>query len=360
MATPPIEEKVLVETLKVLRRYDGNQVHAANALNISRGGLQGRLEQAARRKITLPPEPKAAEEPPPSPFAIPHAPQISNASGAKWVLDSTKDNKFVFGAMGDLHAASKYTRWEVREDLMMRSVEAGASCIFDTGNWIDGEKPFNRYDIEAHGLDAQVKLLAANYPRVGIPTYAVTGDDHEGWYIKSEGIDVGRYCESVMRDEGHDWHDLGFMEADIVLRNSNSGAISVLRVVHPGGGTGYATSYRPQKIIESYEGGEKPAVLLLGHYHKLDCNNIRNVWSVQTGCSQDQTPFMRKKSLEAHVGGAIIEIEQDPKTGAIIGFKPELRRYFNRAYYTAEGLANNRWSGHGKVSMVPRKIGTAR
>ena len=24
---------------------------------------------------------------------------------------------------------------------------------------------------------------------------AVTGDDHEGWYIGREGIDVGRYCE---------------------------------------------------------------------------------------------------------------------------------------------------------------------
>src|SRR6185312_357962 len=73
-------------------------------------------------------------------------------------------------------------------------------------------------------------------------------------------------------------------------------------------------------------------------------------------CSQDQTPFMRKKSLEAHVGGAIIEIEQDPKTGAIVSFRPELRRYFNRAYYVAEGRANNRWSGHGKVDMVPRGI----
>jgi hypothetical protein len=28
-----------------------------------------------------------------------------------------------------------------------------------------------------------------------IPTYAVTGADHEGWYVKSEGIDVGRYTE---------------------------------------------------------------------------------------------------------------------------------------------------------------------
>lgn len=324
-------------------------------LGLSRNALQTSLEKAQKLGL-IPnrPEPPEIED---HPFAIEHAPQVASAAGAKWVLTSTKENKFIIGAMGDLHAASKYTRWEVREDLMKRAVDAGASCILDTGNWIDGEAPFNRYDIEATGLDNQVAILAKNYPKVGIPTYAVTGDDHEGWYIRREGIDIGRYCESVMRDAGHDWHNLGYMEADIVLKNANSGATQILRVAHPGGGSAYATSYRPQKIIESYEGGEKPAVLFLGHYHKLDAGNIRNVWSGQTGCQQDQTPFMRKRSIEAHVGGIIAELEQDPKTGAIISFKPELRRYFNRSYYVSEGKANNRWSGHGKVQMIPRRAG---
>lgn len=357
MSPPMMPDKELRRRAKAFQLFDFNQAKTAAHLGLSRSALQNSIRQAEEKgyiKRPIEPEP---EEIAPSPFAIEHAPQVASANGAKWVLKSTKDNKFVFGAMGDLHAASKYTRWEVREDLMNRAVDAGASCIFDTGNWIDGEKPFNRYDLEAVGLDAQVKLLAKRYPKVEIPTYAVTGDDHEGWYIRSEGIDVGRYCESVMRDSGHNWVNLGYMEADIVLQNCNSGIVSILRVVHPGGGSSYATSYKPQKIVESYEGGEKPAVVLFGHYHKLDCNNIRNVWAVQTGCGQDQTPFMRKKSLEAHVGGAIIEMEQDPKTGAIISFKPEIRRYFNRAYYTQGGLANDRWSGSGPVSMIPRRVG---
>jgi hypothetical protein len=355
MAPPPLSDKLLKQTAKVFVRCGYNQTEAAKVLGITRSAFQGRLARADAKGFI--PQPEEQPEPKPSPFAIEHAPQVASELGAKWVLKSTKDNKFIFGAMGDLHAASKYTRWEVREDLMKRAVNAGASCIFDTGNWIDGEKSFNKYDLEAVGLDAQVQLLAQRYPKVEIPTYAVTGDDHEGWYIRSEGIDVGRYCESIMRDNGHKWLNLGYMEADIVLQNANSGIISVLRVVHPGGGSSYATSYRPQKIIESLEGGEKPAIILFGHYHKLDCNNIRNVWSVQTGCGQDQTPFMRKKNLEAHVGGAIIEIEQDPRTGAIIGFKPDLRRYFNRSYYVASGLGNDRWSGHGKPKMIPRRMG---
>ncbi|MCA6112684.1 hypothetical protein [Bradyrhizobium cenepequi] len=82
---------------------------------------------------------------------------------------------------------------------MHRAVDAGASCIFDTGNWIDGETSFNRYDLEVSGLANQVNVLAQRYPKVRIPTYAVTGDDHEGWYIKREGIDVGRFRSRASR-----------------------------------------------------------------------------------------------------------------------------------------------------------------
>lgn len=208
---------------------------------------------------------------PDNPFAIEHEPPIGTSTGHRWELISLPDNTFRFAAFGDLHAGSKYCRYEVREDLTRRAEKFKAQCIFDTGNWIDGEKSFNRYDLEASGLDNQLRILAERYPKTKIPTYAVTGADHEGWYVKSEGIDVGRHCETVMRDHGHPWTNLGYMQADIVLRNANNPkATCVLRNMHPGGGTGYALSYRPQKIIEAMEGGEKPAVLLMGHYHKID------------------------------------------------------------------------------------------
>lgn len=294
-----------------------------------------------------------------SPFAIPHEPPVGTIGGPSFELVSRPDNTYCFGAFGDLHAASKYTRWDVREDLVRLSEDRGAQVIFDTGNWIDGEKPFNRYDLEVVGLDAQCKLLAERHPITEIPIMAVTGADHEGWYVKSEGVDVGRYCESIMQAEGHNWTNLGYMQADIVLKNANSGATAILRVMHPGGGTGYALSYRPQKIIEAMEGGEKPAVLLMGHYHKLDAGLVRNVYYAQTGCQQDATPFMAQKAIEAHVGGVFIKLEQDPKTGAIIEFEPAIRRYFNRAYYFQSGQANGRFSGSGPIRQVPRRANAA-
>jgi hypothetical protein len=180
-------------------------------------------------------------------------------------------------------------------------------------------------------------------------TFAIAGDDHEGWYAQREGVNIGEYAENAMRKAGRgDWHDLGYMEAHVKLTNANTGKSAVLALVHPGGGSSYALSYTMQKLVESYEGGEKPGVLILGHYHKLMAANIRNVWAVQSGCQQDQTPFMRKKRLEAHVGGVIMNLRQDPETGAIVECEPNIIRYFNRAYYS------NRWSHSGSIVLPDR------
>jgi hypothetical protein len=285
------------------------------------------------------------------PYALEHKEASpSFLDGPVIELVSRPDNTFLFGAAGDLHAASKYTRWDVREDLYRIFIEEGAQCSFDTGNWIEGESRFNTYDLDVHGFDQQCQLLARNHPR-GLHTYAVWGDDHEGWYAQREAIDVGRYNESIMRACGHQWTNLGFMEAHVVLRNANSGKTAFMAVVHPGGGSAYALSYAIQKIIESLEGGEKPDVGLYGHYHKQWAGIIRGVWCLQTACQQDQTPFMRKKRLEAHVGGSLVKLRQDPKTGIITSMLPEMNRYFARAFYAGTG----RWSKHGPVRQVQRR-----
>lgn len=324
-------------TLSTLRKHEGRRKSAAKELGLSTRTVRrhiAKMKAEAQEQVFAPP--------------------IGSADNRKWVLQSSKDNRFRFAAFGDLHAGSKYCRWEVRRDLMRRAEEFGAQIIADTGNWIEGTKPFNIYDLEAVGLEQQCQLLAKLYPKCKVPTYAVTGADHEGWYTRESGGDVGKYCESVMREHGHQWTNLGYLEADILLQNYNTKKTAIMRVMHPGGGSAYALSYKPQKIIESFEGGEKPAICLIGHYHKIDFGVIRNVWYVQTGTSQDQTPFLRTRQIQAHVGGFLIECEQDPLTGAIIAFKPEARVYYNQEYYFKSGQGNDRWSQTKAIKSAPR------
>jgi hypothetical protein len=82
-------------------------------------------------------------------------------------------------------------------------------------------------------------------------------------------------------------------------------------------------------------------------------NLIRNVWTVQAGCAEDQTVFMRKKNLDAHVGGGILTLKQDPRTGAIVRCSWDQLQYFTRAYY------NDRWSPARAVVQAPRVLNQA-
>jgi predicted phosphodiesterase len=265
-------------------------------------------------------------------------------------LVSDKHNRFRFGVMADSHLGSKYERLDCLHDSYNRFERAGISHVMHCGNWIEGEARFNRTDVKVHGMDAQLRYLAQNYPhRKGIQTWAVAGDDHEGWYAQREACNIGEKAEDMMhRHNRFDWHDLGFMEAHVELVNANTGKSAILAVVHPGGGSAYADSYVVQKIIESLDGGEKPAVALYGHYHKCLAGQYRNVWWVLVPSTKDQDVFMRKKRLRSVVGGGIIGLEQDPETGAITGMTPQLWQYFNKGYY------NDRWSHSGEVVLPER------
>lgn len=241
-------------------------------------------------------------------------------------------NTYRFGVCGDNHLCSKYERMDVLNALYDQFEEQGITTVYNTGNWIDGEARFNIHDLLVHGMDNQIDYFLEHYPnRKGIKTMLITGDDHEGWYTQREGVDIGKIMELKARGIGrNDLVYLGHMEADIILKAKNGQ--TMLRVLHPGGGSAYATSYTAQKIVESYTGGEKPDILLLGHYHKAEYSFIRGVHTIQTGTTEDQTPFMRKKRLAAHLGGWIIEFSTDDR-GAVTRFKQEFFPFYDNAYY---------------------------
>lgn len=276
------------------------------------------------------------------------------------VLGSSRDDvpelvtdahgKLLIGAIGDTHLCSKYARLDCLNEFYDRCQERGVKTVLHAGNWVDGEFDGNRHDLLVHGMDAQMQYMAEQYPqRPGITTWAVTGADHEGWWANREGVDVGRYAEHVMRDAGRtDWRDLGFMESFIRVKHPVTGAWSMIHLMHPGGGSAYAISYTAQKIVEGYDSGVKPAVLLIGHYHKFDHTEVRGVHAVQCGCFQDQTSWMRQRKLMAMVGGVFLSLEMDPETGAIIETGVNWRSYHLREF------TNGRWSKHGDVRLAKR------
>lgn len=245
--------------------------------------------------------------------------------------------KIRFGFVTDNHLGSKYERLDVLNALYDRFAMEGIETVYNAGNVIDGEARFNKFDIHVYGMENQCKYFAEVYPkRDGIKTYYITGDDHEGWYVQREGVNIGKFMEQKAREAGRDdLIYLGHMEHDVVLKSKKGKA--TIRIVHPGGGSSYAISYTSQKLVESYSPGEKPSILLMGHYHKMAFDYIRGVYVVQGGCTMDQSPFMRKKRLDAHVGGWICEVQQG-ENGVIQSFKAEWIPFYSQDFYDKEDL----------------------
>jgi len=239
-----------------------------------------------------------------------------------------------FGFTADNHLCSKFERLDVLNLLYDVFEGEGIEVVLNGGNWIDGEHNFNKFEIHTKGMTNQIEYFINNYPyREGIITKFVAGDDHEGWYAKREGIVIGEYAQMKREQAGmNDLEYLGYLEADIKLDDDGE---SWMRVMHGGGGSAYATSYTPQKIVESYQGGEKPRVLFLGHYHKLDYCYPREVHVIQMGCTEDQTIFMRKKKLQAHVGGGICELHR-ASDGTINRCKVEFITAFDKKFYLGD------------------------
>ena len=238
-----------------------------------------------------------------------------------------------FGFTTDNHLCNKHSRMDVLDAAYKHFHAVGIRRAYNAGNWIDGEARFNRTElVTAPGMDNQVDYLIDKYPIYDdIETHLIAGDDHEGWYQQREGIEVGRYLQTRAETQGrHDLKYLGYGEADVKLLFGTGSA--VMRVVHPGGGSAYAISYTDQKRVESYQGGEKPQIELVGHYHKFNHGFPREVHTIQGGCTCDQTMFMRKKRLQAHVGYSIIQIKQ-AEDGTITRVSVEWFPFFDRGFY---------------------------
>jgi len=246
------------------------------------------------------------------------------------------NNRWIkFGVISDTHLNSKYERLDVLNHAYDLFELEGVKDVFMAGNPIDGYGRLNQFDVFNIGTDSQIQYFLENYPqKEGITTHFITADDHEGWIIKREHVNIGELIEmKAAKMRRNNLHFLGHIEADVQIKVGNRPTI--LRLFHPGGGTAYSLSYKPQKIVESLQGGDKPDILIVGHFHKLGHFVWRNVDILLSGCVEDQTPFMRKKHIAAHVGFYIIKAQIAPD-GSINRLIPEMVRYYNKKYYTAK------------------------
>lgn len=206
-----------------------------------------------------------------------------------------------FGLMGDTQINSKYTQLTHLHKLYDFYAQEGIDTVYHTGDLDEGEqmRKGHQYELYNQGFDDHRDEIIRVYPkRDGMCTRFIIGN-HDASLVKLAGADIGRAVASERKDMEY----LGPDSAVIQLTDN-----CTLELRHPGDGTAYALSYKTQKMIEAMSGGEKPNILAVGHYHKMEQLFYRNVHTFQTGTLQAQTPWMRGKQIAAAMGGWVVEV----------------------------------------------------
>ena len=218
-------------------------------------------------------------------------------------VETRTDCRIRFALTGDSHFGSLYSHIDAFCGFYAFAAAEGCEAVYHTGDILDGHRVYRGQEFELRdvGLDAQIDRLAS-IQLANVPTRFITGN-HDQSFKTAAGVHVGKAIEAAARN----WEFLGEEQARVEWVTP-AGKFSLM-LLHPGGGSSYALSYRPQKIVESLGGGTKPDMIGIGHYHKAEMMpSYRNVCAIQTGTFQRQTPFMARQGLAAHVGGWIVDV----------------------------------------------------
>ena len=221
--------------------------------------------------------------------------------------EEPNDHKFNFsgevltiGLMGDTHLGSKYTDTNLINEAFNVFAEEDVDFICHTGDVFEGlsNRPGHVYECTHIGYDNQLEHGIDIFSQwQHTPVYMIDGN-HDRWYQMSGGAKIVK----SLAKEVDNVEFLGHDEGDIQINGIT------VKLWHGLDSSSYALSYRPQKLIESLTGGEKPNVLFCGHTHKSTYLFERHIHCISSGSIQKQSKWMRGKRIAAHTGFWLVKM----------------------------------------------------
>jgi predicted phosphodiesterase len=236
----------------------------------------------------------------------------------------TATEPMVFAAISDTHFGAKEMALAEFHEFVDYAYSLGVRHIYHAGDVFEGTyHRGHQYEVAQAGFENQCQAAINGFPQKdGLNYWFITGNHDWNSFHKACGMDPGKEFAARAEMAGRtDIHHLGNTQGRVQMGDLR------IEMAHPDGGTSYAKSYKMQKWIEKYEGGNKPHVLIFGHYHSYLVLEDRNVTAMHPGCWKFQGAFEQRKGLQPAVGGAIIWAWRD-ETG--MRFRHEWRRWWPR------------------------------
>jgi predicted phosphodiesterase len=209
---------------------------------------------------------------------------------------------FKFGYFSDAHIGHKKFNPALFDYMRRFFQQEKPDFILNPGDHVEGMsgRPGHIYELSQIGFDEQVNRAVELYRTLSdFEHYGIDGNHDQWYYIKGDkGAIVGKELALRVPNYRH----LGQDEGDITVSGIK------IKLFHANDGTAYATSYKLQKLIESFSGGEKPHILLSGHYHKALYMFSRGIHGFESATLCGQSKFMRGKKIPAHMGFGLVRV----------------------------------------------------
>jgi predicted phosphodiesterase len=233
-------------------------------------------------------------------------------------LSALFDKRYLeFGIISDTHLDSKYERLDILNLVYDEFKKEGVSVVFHAGDISEGIGVFRgqEREIKHFGQDEQIQYVSDHYPkRKDITTFFILGNHDLRQYEKG-GIDIGGPIQSKRSDLSY----LGPIEASVMLPNGVK-----MNLLHPGGGTAYALSYKSQRAINNMSPGSLPDILVYGHYHTSFYMCYRGIHFIQAPSTKDMGLWEKSLGFNSTLGGWIVDAEISTEGNHINKFKPQL------------------------------------
>lgn len=275
-------------------------------------------------KILTPDDPEQADT---RQFALKLQPKKSFAPIA---LGKVFSKKVTVGFTSDKHYGNMDAQPSCVALAYKDAEEAKIDVMCDTGDLTGGlvDHPSNKFKVFIPPIEGQMLFAADHHPKPKFKQYLIAGD-HDMFAASRVGIDPVR---RIFAKERLDITYLGPLKGNLEVKGLK------IRLMHPGGGPGYALSYQAQKRIESEikrmisrGSKEKYHVLALGNWHVANWQFNVGVAVIVVPCFQEQTTdYMMRKGLDPWIGMWIMEFTLDSE-----GFVSSVKaKYYNYAPYT--------------------------
>lgn len=238
----------------------------------------------------------------------------------------------------DIHVGSQFFLGDFFKDHIHRGYEAGARLCLVPGDILDGCYRHSQWEETHHGFQPQAKECARVFPKLpGLRYVCITGN-HDQTFEHNSGLSVVEALPQVFRDAGRE--DLSIIGArgGFVRIGAKGERGLLVEMWHPLKGPAYALSYKMQKHIEGYQVGQKPDVLLTGHWHQSCYFTQRGVHALSCGTFHGgQSDFGKALGGAPAIGGWTLSYGMT-KEGTVRDFTPTWRAYYETERVRELGL----------------------